>query len=259
MDQSVIDFFKTNAALEHNKDMLVPPAGITNDTEMFFKWIRHESKCKSLRLDVNADVSEIKEEIKNKVELAIAHRGHPGWRALTLFGYSSVMTNSSEYYKEKGMITEYDTPDWTDVSKFFPKTVAWLKTHNPLTDFVRIRLMILDPGGSSSPHKDYPYGQMLCGPLNIAGAADEIILEWHGQQRWIKAPGDEATFSAIKALANSHGGHATRFRQGTAVDPSYQRFTLLSEQAHSQALEAVQERLRSAFDPAGVFATKRLP
>ena len=98
-----------------------------------------------------------------------------------------------------------------------------------------------------------------CGPLHIAGADDEIILEWHGQQRWIKAPGDEATFGAIKVLANSHGGHATRFRQGTAVDPSNQRFTLLSEQAHSRALEVVQERLRSAFDPAGIFATKRLP
>jgi glycolate oxidase FAD binding subunit len=98
-----------------------------------------------------------------------------------------------------------------------------------------------------------------CGPIAISGANDDIVLEWHGQQRWIKAPGDEATFTAIKAIANSHGGHATRFRQGTNVDPSYQRFTLLTEQAHSKALEAVQERLRSAFDPAGVFATKRLP
>ena len=98
-----------------------------------------------------------------------------------------------------------------------------------------------------------------CGPIAIPGANDEIILEWHGQQRWIKAPGDEATFKTIKALANSHGGHAARFRQGANVDSSYQRFTLLSEQAHSKALEAVQERLRSAFDPAGVFATKRLP
>ena len=98
-----------------------------------------------------------------------------------------------------------------------------------------------------------------CGPVAISGANDEIILEWHGQQRWIKAPGDEATFAAIKAIANSHGGHATRFRQGANVDPSYQRFTLLTEQAHSKALEAVQERLRSTFDPAGVFATKRLP
>ena len=97
------------------------------------------------------------------------------------------------------------------------------------------------------------------GPITISGASDGIVLEWHGQQRWITAPGNEATFKAIKVIANSHGGHATRFKQGANVDPSNQRFTLLSEQAHSFALEAVQERLRSAFDPAGVFATKRLP
>lgn len=98
-----------------------------------------------------------------------------------------------------------------------------------------------------------------CGPLAIDQAHDEIILEWHGQQRWVKAPGDEQTFSAIKTLAQVHGGHASRFRQGSAVDPKYQRFTLLSEQPHQAPLEAVQHRLRSAFDPAGVFATSRLP
>ena len=98
-----------------------------------------------------------------------------------------------------------------------------------------------------------------CGPLTIPGPSSEIVLEWHGQQRWIKAAGDEATFALIKQLATSHGGHATRFKQGMNVNPAFQRFTLLSEQVHSKALEAVQERLRSAFDPAGVFATKRLP
>ena len=98
-----------------------------------------------------------------------------------------------------------------------------------------------------------------CGPLTIPGAGHEIILEWHGQQRWIKALGDEATFNSIKQLATSHGGHATRFRQGASINPQFQRFTMLSEQAHSKALELVQERLRSAFDPTGVFATKRLP
>ena len=98
-----------------------------------------------------------------------------------------------------------------------------------------------------------------CGPLNIPGAENDVVLEWHGQQRWIKAPGDQVTFDSIKKLANSHGGHATRFRQGTNINPTFERFTLLSEQAHSKALEAVQARLRSAFDPAGVFATRRLP
>jgi glycolate oxidase FAD binding subunit len=98
-----------------------------------------------------------------------------------------------------------------------------------------------------------------CGPLNIPNADPEIVLEWHGQQRWIKAPGDAATFEAIKKLATANGGHATRFKQGSNIDTSFQRFTLLSEQVHSKALELVQARLRSAFDPAGVFATSRLP
>ena len=98
-----------------------------------------------------------------------------------------------------------------------------------------------------------------CGSLNIPNADPEIVLEWHGQQRWIKAPGDTATFEGIKKLATANGGHATRFKQGSNIDASFQRFTLLSEQAHSKALELVQARLRSAFDPAGVFATSRLP
>jgi len=98
-----------------------------------------------------------------------------------------------------------------------------------------------------------------CGPLTLDNIRGDIILEWHGQQRWLKAPGDDLTFASIKALASAHGGHATRFKQGTNVDQSSQRFTLLSEQAHSVALEAVQQRLRASFDPAGIFATARLP
>ena len=98
-----------------------------------------------------------------------------------------------------------------------------------------------------------------CGSLDIPNTSEDLVLEWHGQQRWVKADGDDATFSALKTLAHAHGGHATRFRQGSNVNPNTQRFTLLSENTHSKALEIVQERLRSAFDPAGVFATKRLP
>ena len=98
-----------------------------------------------------------------------------------------------------------------------------------------------------------------CGPLDLPNASEDLVLEWHGQQRWVRAASDDATFSILKTLAHAHGGHATRFRQGANVDPSMERFTLLSENAHSKALEIVQERLRSAFDPAGVFATKRLP
>jgi glycolate oxidase FAD binding subunit len=98
-----------------------------------------------------------------------------------------------------------------------------------------------------------------CGTLAFENTNGDIALEWHGQQRWLKAPGDDVTFASIKALASTHGGHATRFKQGSNIDPGKQRFTLLSEQVHSTALEAVQARLRTAFDPAGIFATSRLP
>ena len=98
-----------------------------------------------------------------------------------------------------------------------------------------------------------------CGPLTLENISGDIVLEWHGQQRWLKAPGDDATYASIKALASAHGGHATRFKQGSNIDPGKQRFTLLSEQVHSTSLESVQARLRTAFDPAGIFATSRLP
>lgn len=183
MDQ-VTRFFNENKDIVHNRDMLPPPAELS--TTDFFDWIRHRSKCKSLRLEINTDITDLKEEIKNKTFLAIPHRDHPGWRSLTLYGYSSVMTNSYEHYKQLGIISDQE-PGWTDICKFFPKTVEWLKLNNPLKEFARIRLMVLDPAGSSSPHKDYPYGQMLCGPINIAiinppGA--EFVLENGGLVPW---------------------------------------------------------------------------
>jgi len=98
-----------------------------------------------------------------------------------------------------------------------------------------------------------------CGSLELNNMSDDIILEWHGQERWLKGLSDDATFNALKKIASAHGGHAMRFRQGSNVNPANQRFTQLSEQSHSLALEPIQARLRASFDPSGVFATHRLP
>ena len=93
--------------------------------------------------------------------------------------------------------------------------------------------------------------------FSSSAASHTRILEWHGQQRWWYGPGDAATQAKVKAKAIEHGGHASCFRVGsTGVE---QRFTLLSDQAHSAALTAVQNQLRKAFDPSGIFATGRLP
>ena len=191
MDKEVIDFFNDNKDIEHNKDALAVPAEFVNATTdeeitRFFKWIRHQSKCKSLRLD-KVSVEELKEEIRPKIPLAVMHRENPGWRSITLYGYSSIMTNSYEHYKEMGIVTDDMTTDWTDISRIFPKTVAWIKKNSPLKEFNRIRLMILDPGSSSTPHKDYALGQALCGPINAAiinPVGAEFVLENGGLVPW---------------------------------------------------------------------------
>ena len=117
----------------------------------------------------------------------MAHRDHPGWRSITLYGYSSIMTNSYEYYKELGIVTDKMTTDWTDISSIFPKTVSWIKENSPLKEFNRVRIMILDPGSSSTPHSDWPTGQLLCGPVNAAvinPPGSEFVLENGGLVPW---------------------------------------------------------------------------
>ena len=61
MDNKVTDFFNANKDIEHNKDALPVPAEFINATTdeeitQFFKWIRHESRRKSLLLAIDTQV-----------------------------------------------------------------------------------------------------------------------------------------------------------------------------------------------------------
>lgn len=218
MDKEITDFFNQNINIEHNKDILGVPKeffDLENDkiVREFFKWIRHESRCKSLRLDIDTDIKYLKEELKSKVMLSIAHRDHPGWRSITLYGYSSIMTNSYEYYKQEGLITDEDQTDWTDICKFFPRTVDWIKKNCPLKEFARIRIMVLEPGGSSAPHRDYLKGQALCGPINVAivnPEGSEFVLEDGGLVPWKEGDFrsmDLGSTHCIRNLSNEYRIH----------------------------------------------------
>jgi len=85
----------------------------------------------------------------------------------------------------------------------------------------------------------------------------EIIMEWHGQERWIQAPTNESTAKALRELALLHGGHVTCFR--SSISGVFERFTRLDSNPLTAGLEAIQKRLRHSFDPFGVFTTGRLP
>jgi len=98
-----------------------------------------------------------------------------------------------------------------------------------------------------------------CPPLQFPESQlNSLVLEWHGQERWWRGPSDPDCFEMLKKLALAQGGHATQFKVSNASTVNMQRFTLLSENPLTAGLATVQQRLRHAFDPAGIFATGRM-
>lgn len=80
------------------------------------------------------------------------------------------------------------------------------------------------------------------------------LMEWGGALRWVQAPMQHA--HALQALAASVGGSAVCFRPGTQVGLATSDdfgFT-----PASPALRQVQQRLKHAFDPNGIFNPGRL-
>jgi glycolate oxidase FAD binding subunit len=73
------------------------------------------------------------------------------------------------------------------------------------------------------------------------------LIEWGGAQRWIRS---DLPAAKIRARARELGGHATLFRGGNR---SAGVFSPLSS-----GLAAIHQRLRSQFDPQGVFDAGRL-
>ncbi|MGK5075733.1 glycolate oxidase subunit GlcE [Janthinobacterium sp. ZB1P44] len=78
------------------------------------------------------------------------------------------------------------------------------------------------------------------------------LIEWGGAQRWLKldADADAAGTQHIRQAVAAAGGHATLFRGG---DKAVGVFHPLAP-----AVEKIHQRLRQAFDPAGIFNPHRM-
>jgi FAD/FMN-containing dehydrogenase len=81
-------------------------------------------------------------------------------------------------------------------------------------------------------------------PLDLPGRQ---LIEWGGALRWWRTA---ASASAVRTVASAAGGHATLVR---AADKSAGAFARPSE-----AILRLHRRLKSAFDPAGIFNPGRL-
>ena len=93
-----------------------------------------------------------------------------------------------------------------------------------------------------------PHAPVLALPEGARGP----LVEWHGALRWVQAPRSAA--GALQALAAAVGGTAQMFHaesQRPLADPPVPA-------AAGCANAALQQRVRQAFDPAGIFNPGRL-
>ena len=81
-------------------------------------------------------------------------------------------------------------------------------------------------------------------PLDLPG---KWLIEWGGGQRWLVA---DLEPERVRAAARAVGGHATLFRGGDRTGEVFQPL--------APALLAVHQRLKQAFDPAGIFNPGRM-
>lgn len=87
-------------------------------------------------------------------------------------------------------------------------------------------------------------------PALIASLDDgDWLMDWAGGLLWLASAADP---QAIRAAAAQAGGHAMLVRADAAM-----RATVPALHPQSTPLAALEERVRRAFDPAGVFETGR--
>jgi glycolate oxidase FAD binding subunit len=79
------------------------------------------------------------------------------------------------------------------------------------------------------------------------------LVEWHGAQRWYKAPPEDA--ARIRGIAHAAGGHATLFRMPAShtTDAAVPRFD-----AMSAPVARIHRALMQEFDPQRIFNRGRL-
>lgn len=130
-----------------------------------FDWIMSNSGLPWLQLDIAIPYETILNEIKNIESLLVDHRDdygeHHGWKSFCIHGKSYNATREESYYND-------DRPYvWTkEAQESMPQTVNYFSTIWPGSEFKRVRVMLLEPGGYVSVHQDSKVSKMTA--INIA-------------------------------------------------------------------------------------------
>jgi hypothetical protein len=145
-----------------------------------FDWIQSQSGLPWLPLSLLIPHESILTEIKNIEKLLSVHRDeygeHFGWKSFCIHGKAYNATRELEYYKD-------DRPyNWTtEAQTLMPATVDYFKTQWPGDQYQRVRVMLLEPGGYVSIHRDHTTPGLTAINIAITQPVDcNFIMEKKG-------------------------------------------------------------------------------
>lgn len=156
--------------------MILPPYNPDAD----FDWIRRHSGLPWLRLAINVPYLDIIQEIERSTVEYNVHRDdyaeNRGWLSGCLHGKSWSSTREDSCYDDDLK------HKWTDESeKFFPYTKNYFQNFWPATQYKRLRIMLLEPHGYISIHKDHTTPGLNAINIAITQPKDcNFVFEKHG-------------------------------------------------------------------------------
>ena len=145
-----------------------------------FDWIKTKSGLPWLKLEIDIPYQAILAEISNIQSLLQEHREeygeHQGWKSFCIHGKSYDATREDSYYNDSRPCI------WTpEATKLMPNTVDYFSTQWPSVSFNRVRVMLLEPGGYVSIHRDTDHAELTAINIAITQPADcNFVMEKHG-------------------------------------------------------------------------------
>ena len=155
VSEETVEFFAKNEHQKPNYQGVDDPI-LTADDDI--NDIMDNTKMPWIQVDINVPWQDIYKEANHLLYTSCytLHRPNSsGWLSLCIHGMSSVHTNVPEDYGLPDE-AEYDMSDYTDIAKFCPRTVEWMKDEMLYERFSRVRFMAVLPGGWLGPHNDRP-------------------------------------------------------------------------------------------------------
>jgi hypothetical protein len=145
-----------------------------------FEWIMNTSRLPWLQLDIAVPCQDILHEIKNIELLLVDHRDnygeHQGWKSFCIHGKSYNATREESYYNDNRPYV------WTsEAQQAMPTTVDYFANQWPGSQFKRIRVMLLEPGGYISIHQDSTISKLTAINIAITQPAEcQFVMAKHG-------------------------------------------------------------------------------